>query len=185
MSKILSSLAKFVPSQKNKQNHLYKKKKVLEFIETKAAKTDFIHWVLNNNGSIALSEKDDWDTIKSKITKDKEISYNQLRSYSSTLEDGAILEETLKKVEKTTQEAEETARKLSDLGGLKKFSIMIGGVLIFLGAAKLLLAIGLTFGSWQVPFDFKGIDHALSALNVYLMTTGGVEVLGGVLLVTL
>ncbi len=184
MGPILSLFKKISPL-KIKHNHRQKKAKVLEFIENKASKTDFIHWLLNNNQDIALSEKDDWATIKSKIIEQGKVSYNQLRTFSSTLEDGAILEETLKEVEKTTKEAEETARKLSDFNALKKFSIMIGGVLLFIGVLKLILAVGLAFGELNILLDLHKTDHTLLALNIYLVTIGVFEVFGGLFLVTL
>jgi hypothetical protein len=183
------NLSKFFPKlpffKSARYNQRQKKAQILDLIENKAPKDNFVHWLLNNEFKVSVSEQDAWPTIKTEIVNSGGVPYQQLKTYFATLQDGAILEETLQEVRKTTEQAEATAKELSDLNSLKKFSIMIGGILTFLGLIKLGLISLLLFGNLDFLVSLQASDHLFLALNIYLAAVGSFEVMGGIFLVTL
>lgn len=160
-----------------------KKTRILEFIENNSSKSDFLHYLLNNTKGMAFSEEDSWTKIKSQIEQSSDISYAMLRNYAINLKKGKITEEALSRVIQEAEEAEQAARRLTFLGRFKKFSIAIGGALLFLGITKIVAALFLVLGPPEL-IVFPP-SHFYYALTAFLGVTGITELLGGIFLVAM
>jgi len=155
------------------------KEKILNFIENNSSKGDFIHWLINNTKGSVFSEEDSWESIKEKIIENPSISYSLLRSYAVNLKGEKIVEEAIEKLIKESQQTQEIFRKVSFLGGFKKFSILIGGGLIFLGILEIISAVVLILEN--TFFSFLSINLRL-ALVAFLVVAGIFNFLGGIFL---
>lgn len=166
--------------QTNKKSQAEKKEDTFDFIADNSSKDNFIHWLLNNTQT-TVSKDDDWSRIKSEVLTDENVSYAKLRDYAITLKPEKETEATLETVKKETEEAEEIARKLTFLGKLKKFSIAVGGIILFLGIAHLATVV-LMISSPEF-FDLTSNPTINSTLAVFLGLSGLTEILGGLLLI--
>lgn len=179
LKKITTPKEKKGNSQKSQKD---KKLKVLEFIENNGTKSEFLHWIINNNGDIAFSEKDSWETIKGKLCQDKKVTYENLRAYSASLKKKDDIKDGLEEVVETTEKAEETVKKLNFINNFRKFSIAVGGTIFFLGLLRLIAVGSFVFGIWDPNFLQQDLMYTVLAL---LTVIGLIELFGGIFLITL
>lgn len=180
---IVSDIRKFLWRKRKIEQRRERKLKILDFIENNSSKSDFIHWLLNNTEGLAFSEEDSWPKIKREISENSDISYALLRGYAITLKKEKITEEALEEMIEETEEAEEVARKLTFLGRFKKFSIGIGGALLFLGVIKIIGAVILVLESSALfPAVSLNLKFALASL---IGVAGIIEFLGGIFLIAM
>lgn len=176
----LSSLRKFWLEKEKAEMKKERKLKVLNFIENNSAKSDFIHWLLNNTKGLVFSEEDEWERIKQEVSESSDVSYSLLRSYAITLKEEKIAEEALEELMEETEEAEEVARRLTFLGRFKKLSIAIGGALLFLGIIKIIIAVLLILEPAILsPLVSQDLRLGLTAV---LGVAGIIDFLGGIFL---
>ena len=158
-----------------------KKKRILDFIENNSAKADFLHWILNNTEEFAFSEEDNWKDIKKGVLESRKLSYSLLRDYAVTLEDGKAMEEVLGQIIEETEDAEKTVHRLNFLSRFKKFSVAIGGVVLFLGLIKIVLSLLFIFST---PEFLINVSPSLRILGtVFAGVSGLAECLGGIFLI--
>ncbi len=156
-----------------------KRKKILEFIENNAKKSDFINW-LNTQHDVIFSEKEDWQDIKEGVLTNKEVKTSSLQIYAASLSSDEDIKKLLQNVEQETKKAKQVVTKLSYLSGLRKFSIMIGGALILEGLVFFILGAGFFFQviNFGVPENLNIYISAISSL------LGLLNIIAGLLLAT-
>ncbi len=159
-----------------------KKKDLFDFIAHNSSKGDFVHWLLNNTEMVA-SQEDEWPDIKEKVLENKKVSFAQLRDYAIALTPGKEVEEALKTVKEKAEKAEETAEKLTFLGSLKKLSIAIGGVILFLGVIHLAATALIVFK--PAVFSLSSDSITILAIAIFAGLSGFVEILGGLFLMAM
>jgi len=156
-----------------------KRKKILDFIENNAKKSEFINW-LNTQHSVVFSEKSDWEDIKKEIYNKKEVATTNLQIYAASLSSEEDIKKLLQDVEEETQKAKQVVTKLSYLSGFKKFSIMMGGALILEGLVFFVFGVG--FFLQIVDFGFTENLNLYTAAIVSLL--GLLNITAGLLLAT-
>ncbi len=165
-------------TESERQKYL-KRKKILEFIENNAKKSDFINW-LNTQHDLTFSEKEDWEDIKNRIIKEKKIRNKSLQIYAASLSSDEDIKKLIKDVEQETKKAKQVVTKLSYLSGFRKFSITAGGALILEGLVFFILGAGFFFG--VLEFNIS------ETLNIYIAVVSSIlgllNITGGLLLAT-
>ncbi len=181
MTKMKDFLLRKVEKVEEEVKEKEKKEKILNFIENNSSKIDFIHYLLNNTKGSPFNEEDSWKEIKEKIIQTSSISYGLLRNYAINLKGEKILTETIEKLIKEREETQEIAKRIQLLGNFKKFSILIGGSLIFLGIIEILAGIILVIEPLNLEIFLFNPTFRLGFISL-LLTAGIFDLLGGVLL---
>lgn len=163
-----------IERQRHKQN---KRSHVLEFIQNKAAKSDFIKW-LNANYQQQFAEDTDWDTLVAKVRSNDAVHTSSLHNYASTLTDEEDVTKLLKDIEKETTKAEEVVSELYDAANVKKLQPIVGGACLLGGLILIIVTLGLATGFVEV--GPSAITNYVAAIcGVY----GILTMLSGILLI--
>lgn len=162
---------------KKEEKTLEKKRRILQFIENNASKTEFINW-LNTQHNIVFSEKTSWKDIKDKLLEQGKIKTGDLELYAASLSGDEDLKNLLQNVEEETQKAKKVARKLSYLSTFKKFSISIGGIIILEGIVFLLFGLGEVLQIIDLPIPGDLTIYLTGASFLF----GVINIIGGILL---
>lgn len=152
------------------------RKKLLEYIENSASKSDFVAWLNNQHGG-AYSESADWSKIKEAVRISK-VPAGELQSYAASLSSDADIRKLLKDVEEQTSQAQIVADKLSLLSTLKKFAVATGGACLLSGLLLLATAASL----WLGVISFA--DVSTIYLIAVSLLVGLLQLMAGILLVT-
>lgn len=160
------------------QKKFARRKKILDFIENNAKKTNFVNW-LNTQHDVAFSEKNDWEHITDRLLHEdsKSVPTSALQTFAASLSSEEDVKKLLQDVEEETKKAQEVVHRLSYLSKFKRFTISVGGMILSEGVIFLLLSTGIFFNQINV-----GTGTTELYVGVIALVLGIVNVIAGLLL---